>query len=111
MRATFFVDDLCLITPLRHEQGVRLFGEVVGAHQVPLATAVADCAKQAAEVTVDLVQVTYLSNSALATLVGLARALRPPQFLCLQAGPELRLPERLRERGWDQLPSLRLHEA
>lgn len=28
----FFVDDLCLIAPLRHEEGVRLYGEVVGAH-------------------------------------------------------------------------------
>ncbi|WP_394427405.1 hypothetical protein [Streptomyces sp. SGAir0957] len=108
MRTNFFVDDRCLITPLPREEGVRLYGEVVGAHQVPLATAVADCAKQAQEITVDLTQVAYLSNGALATLVGLARTLRPPQALCLLAPRELSLHLRLQARGWDQIDTLRL---
>lgn len=107
----FFVDDLCLITPLHHEEGVRLSGEVVGAHQVPLATAVADCARQAHEITVDLTQVRYLSSSALATLVGLARTLRPPQVLCIDAPPELRLAERCAHHGWDQVATLCLRRT
>ncbi|MFI0242986.1 STAS domain-containing protein [Streptomyces sp. NPDC016845] len=104
----FFVDDRCLITPLQREEGVRLFGEVVGAHQVPLATAVAECAQRAQEITVDLTAVDYLSNSALATLVGLARTLRPPQALVIVSQPALRLDLRLQERGWDGLDTLYL---
>ncbi|MEU6394755.1 hypothetical protein [Streptomyces sp. NPDC046939] len=104
----FFVDDLCLITPLQREEGVRLFGEVVGAHQVPLATAVASCAERAQEITVDLASVEYLSNSALATLVGLARTLRPPQTLVIVSSPALRLHLRLQQRGWDRLDTLEL---
>ncbi|MEU6394816.1 hypothetical protein [Streptomyces sp. NPDC046939] len=104
----FCVDDRCLITSLLREEGVRLFGEVVGAHQVPLATAVAECAQHAQKITVDLRLVEYLSNSALATLVGLARTMRPPQMLCLVAHPGLGLGVRLRQRGWDRLHTLRL---
>ncbi|GAA2348179.1 hypothetical protein OKJ48_44025 [Streptomyces kunmingensis] len=105
----YFVDDRLLITPLRHEEGVQLCGDVVGTHQVPLVTAVAQCAQRADEITVDLTRVAYLSNSGLAALVGFARTLRPPQYLYVTAGHELRLQQRLEERGWDQLDTLRLH--
>ncbi|MEV1027075.1 hypothetical protein [Streptomyces sp. NPDC050264] len=107
----YFIDDLLLITPLHHTDGVRLFGEVIGAHKVPLALAVTDYARTAAEITVDLTRVRYLSNSVVETLVALARSLSPPQRLRVLAGPELRLTERLKRHGWDQIDTLRLSGA
>lgn len=69
----------------------------------------AECAQRAAqEITVDLTAVDYLSDSALATLVGLARTLRPPQMLCIPAKPALRLHLSLQARGWDGYDTLRL---
>ncbi|MEU6394345.1 hypothetical protein [Streptomyces sp. NPDC046939] len=103
----YFVDDRLMITPLRHEKGVKLAGEVACTHQVPLASAIAQCAQRADEITVGLTRVGHLSDSGLVTLVGFARTLRPPQYLCLAADPELHLNKRLTERGWDQLDTLR----
>ncbi|MEU6394409.1 hypothetical protein [Streptomyces sp. NPDC046939] len=51
----------------------------VGAHQVPFATAAAECAQRASEITVGLAALGCLSNSALVTLVSLARTLRLQQ--------------------------------
>ncbi|WP_394437307.1 hypothetical protein [Streptomyces sp. SGAir0957] len=104
----FFVDNLLMITPMHHTDGVRLYGEVMGAHRIPLALAVTDCARTAQEITVDLTSVDYLSSGALQTLVAVARSLRAPQYLCIHAGPELRLAERCAQHGWDQLDTLRL---
>ncbi|MFJ8827819.1 hypothetical protein ACIREE_39565 [Streptomyces sp. NPDC102467] len=107
----YFIDDLLLITPLHHTDGVRLFGEVVGAHKAPLALAVTAYARTAGEITIDLTRVRYLSNSAVETLVVLARRLSPPQSLSVLAGPELRLDERLERHGWGQIGTLRLRAA
>ncbi|MGY0019370.1 STAS domain-containing protein [Streptomyces sp. cg35] len=104
----YFVDDLLLITPLHHAAGVRLFGEVVGAHKASLAVAVTEYSRTAEEITVDLTQVHYLANSALETLVALARSLTPPQHLRVLANPELAFQERLAAQGWDEIETLRL---
>ncbi|MFJ8824127.1 STAS domain-containing protein [Streptomyces sp. NPDC102467] len=104
----YFVDELLLITPLHRAAGVRLYGEVVGAHKASLAVAVTDYSRSAEEITVDLTQVRYLANSALETLVALARSLSPPQCLRVLAGPELRVGERLAAGGWDRIETLRL---
>lgn len=87
---------------------MRLYGEVVGAHKAPLTVAVAEHAQAAQEITVDLTRVGYLSNSVLETFVALARHLTPPQRLCLVAGPELALAERLAQHGWDEIDTLRV---
>ncbi|MFI7383947.1 STAS domain-containing protein [Streptomyces sp. NPDC049813] len=107
----YFVDELLLITPLRHVPGVRLSGELVGAHKAPLAVAVAEVARDAEEVTIDLTQVKYLANSALETIVALARNLTPPQYLKVLAAPELRVQERLAAAEWDRIETLRLSPA
>ncbi|MFD7291748.1 hypothetical protein ACFV9W_00540 [Streptomyces sp. NPDC059897] len=97
-----------MIAPLRQSAGVRLCGEVVGAHKAPLTVAVTEHAQNADEITVDLTRVGYLANSVLETFVALARHLNPPQCLCLVAGPELQLAERLAQRGWDEIDTLRV---
>ncbi|GAA2328873.1 hypothetical protein OKJ48_34905 [Streptomyces kunmingensis] len=107
----YFVDELLLITPLHHAAGVRLFGEVVGAHKAPLAVAVTEYSRAADEITVDLTQVQYLANSALETIVALARSLNPPQRLRVLAGPELRIKERLAAGEWDRIETLQLQAA
>ncbi|MFZ3572931.1 hypothetical protein ACOKM5_39010 [Streptomyces sp. BH097] len=104
----FFVDELLLIAPLRQSAGVRLYGEVVGAHKAPLTVAVTEHAQMTEEITVDLRRVDYLANSVLETFVALARHLNPPQCLCLVAGPELALAERLAQHGWDEIDTLRV---
>ncbi|MEV5607514.1 hypothetical protein [Streptomyces sp. NPDC052225] len=107
----YFIDDQLLITTLHHDDGVRLFGEVLGAHKAPLALAVTEYARTADEITVDLTRVDFLANGALETLVALARGLEPPQYLCLVAGAGLDLAERLATRGWDAIDTLRLRVA
>ncbi|MHB9757159.1 hypothetical protein ACYBSK_22530 [Streptomyces sp. BYX5S] len=107
-----FVDELLLVLPLQADKGVRLYGEVIGAHKAPLAIAVTEHAKAADdEITVDLTRVGYLANSALETFVALARKLTPPQSLRLLAGPELSLPERLERHGWDRIETLKVTSA
>ncbi|MFJ9037847.1 hypothetical protein ACIRF8_14800 [Streptomyces sp. NPDC102406] len=107
----YFVDDLLLIAPLHQRTGIRLFGEVIGAHKASLAVAVAECGRSAEEITVDLTQVDYLANGALETLVALARSLSGEQCLRVLAAPELRVRERLSARGWDRIETLRLIAA
>ncbi|WP_394429354.1 hypothetical protein [Streptomyces sp. SGAir0957] len=106
MRNNYFVDELLLITPLHKQAGVRLFGQVVGAHKASLAVAVAEHSRTHDEVTVDLTQVNYLANGALETLVALARSLTPPQRLRVLTCPGLRVQERLAAEGWDQIDTL-----
>ncbi|MET9497052.1 hypothetical protein [Streptomyces sp. NPDC006552] len=107
----YFVDERLLITPLRHTPGVRLCGEIVGAHKAPLAVAVAEAGREAEAITVDLAQVKYLANGALETLVALARNLTPPQYLHVLAAPGLRVHERLAAAEWDRIETLRLSPA
>ncbi|MFJ8826607.1 STAS domain-containing protein [Streptomyces sp. NPDC102467] len=104
----YFVDELLLIAPLHHPVGVRLFGEVVGAHKGPLSRAVAEQTRATDEITVDLTRVHYLANSALETLVALAQTLHPPQRLHILACPELEVRQRLAAHAWDQAETLRL---
>ncbi|MFF3493088.1 hypothetical protein ACFYWS_17195 [Streptomyces sp. NPDC002795] len=104
----YFADEHLLIIPLRDVAGLRLYGEVVGAHRALLTVAVTEHAKSGDEITVDLTRVDYLANSVLETLVALALSLTPPKRLCLLAPPELGLAERLEHHGWDQIDTLRL---
>lgn len=109
----YFADDRLLILPTTRGPGVWLCGEVYGAHRPSLAVAVSVARQHApgGEITVDLTGVGYLANSALETLVALARQLIPPQCLVVRAAGELGLGERIAARGWDQLETLRLEEA
>ncbi|WP_221348225.1 STAS domain-containing protein [Streptomyces beigongshangae] len=107
----YFADDLMFITPLSHEPGIKLFGEVTGAHEIPLSLALLSCRRQHENVTVDLTGVHYLSRSALETLVAAARSLPPPGCLTLRARPELDLPGRFASHGWHETRSLQLSEA
>ncbi|GGZ20952.1 hypothetical protein [Streptomyces poonensis] len=106
-----FIDDLMFITPLGHPPGIRLVGQVIGVHKIPLALALRSCRRQNGDVTVDLTGVHCLSRSSLETLVDAARTLPPPLRLILRARPALGLQERLAARGWHQLESLQLSEA
>lgn len=92
---------------------MRLCGEVYAAHRRPLAVAVAEAGQDAPthEISVDLTGVGYLANSALETLVALARLLVPPQHLLVRAAPELGLGERIAARGWHQIETLHLVEV
>ncbi|GGV73237.1 hypothetical protein GCM10010277_86890 [Streptomyces longisporoflavus] len=107
---SYFSDDSLLIVPSGGFEGVRLFGEVLGSHKGALAVTLADQRRTTQEITVDLTGVRYLANSALETLVALANGLRPPQHLLIRATPELALRDRLAERGWDEIETLRLIE-
>ncbi|MEU6394811.1 hypothetical protein [Streptomyces sp. NPDC046939] len=104
----FLADHLCMITPLRRQEKVRRSGEATGRHQAPLTPPAAGSAERANEITVDLTGVDDLSHDALAALIALARALHPPQTLCLVARPRLLLHLRLRQRGWEESAALRL---
>ncbi|MGC5561781.1 hypothetical protein ACPYPG_02910 [Streptomyces sp. FR-108] len=106
--STSFGDDLMFIQPLIREPGIRLYGQVMGAHKVPLNLALLACRRHHKDITVDLTHVDHLSRSALETLVGAARTLPPPVRLTLRAHPELGLAERLAEHGWHETQSLRL---
>ncbi|WP_328494741.1 hypothetical protein OHS59_19815 [Streptomyces sp. NBC_00414] len=106
----YFIDDLMFIQPLGHEPGIKLYGQVMGVHQIPLTLALQSCRRQHQDVTVDLTGVHYLSQSALETLVSAADTLPPPGRLTLRAGPELDLPGRLASRGWHETQSLQLAE-
>ncbi|MGW7080092.1 STAS domain-containing protein [Streptomyces sp. NPDC054866] len=104
----FFADDLLLIVPAPHTEGVCVFGEVLGAHKGALAMALNEQRQTAQEITIDLTGVHYLANSALEILVALAKNLQPPQRLLVRAAPELAIQERLTARGWDGIATLRL---
>lgn len=106
----YYVDEFLLIMPATSGTGVRLCGEVYAAHSGPLALAVTRASHSAPtnEITVDLTGVGYLANSALETLIALARQLHPPQHLLVRAAPALGLAERLADRGWERLETLRL---
>ncbi|MFD7819244.1 STAS domain-containing protein [Streptomyces sp. NPDC059785] len=106
----YFIDDLMIITPLGHAPGIRLFGQVTGAHAVPLTRALIRCRGQHKDVTVDLTGIDYLSHSALETLVDAARDLPSSLHLTLRARPELRLAARFAARGWHEIPGLHLSE-
>lgn len=107
----YFADDLMFITPLVYEPGIKLYGQVMGAHKIPLNLALLACRRQHKDITVDLTGVHYLSQSALETLVGAARTLPPPGRLILRARPDLDLPGRIAARGWHETQSLQLAEA
>ncbi|MBO1333615.1 hypothetical protein [Streptomyces sp. VRA16 Mangrove soil] len=104
----YYVDDLVLITPVQHPAGVRLIGRLIGAHKVPLTQAVQEQSRGCREVVVDLTGVDYLANSALETLVAVARTLGPPRCLDVRAPARLGLGERLTGHGWDGVETLRL---
>lgn len=104
-----FADHLCLITPLHTHKPGPPAGELVGQHPVLAAAGAAASARRVDEITVDLTGVDYLSNDALAALVGLARTLHLPQRLCLVARPRLLLHLRLPQYGGDEIATLRLH--
>ena len=107
----YFADDLMFITPLVHEPGIKLFGDVMRAHEFPLNLALLGCCRQHRSVTVDLTNVHYLSPSALETLVDAARTLPAQGRLTLRARPELDLRGRFAARGWHESHSLQLCEA
>ncbi|MBQ0850631.1 hypothetical protein ACFU9Y_15870 [Streptomyces sp. NPDC057621] len=109
--STSFGDDLLLIHPLILEPGIKLYGQVMGAHKIPLNLALLACRRQASDITVDLTHVDYLSQSALETLVGAARTLPAPAHLTLRAQPRLGLAQRLADHGWHQTQSLHLAAA
>lgn len=102
----YYADDLLIIASTI--TGVRLFGEVIGAHKGPLLVALARQRRNTEEITVDLSGVHYLSNSALETLVAIANCLRPPQHLLLRSYDGLGLQERLTAAGWERIETLRL---
>ncbi|MEW2571861.1 hypothetical protein [Streptomyces sp. NPDC047070] len=106
--STSFGDDLLVIQPLISEPGIKLYGQVMGAHKIPLNLALLACRRQAKDITVDLTHVDYLSQSALETLVGTARTLPAPAHLTLRSHPDLHLAERLTDHGWHQTQSLKL---
>ncbi|MFF3485698.1 hypothetical protein ACFYXC_20845 [Streptomyces sp. NPDC002701] len=107
----YFADDLMFIMPLGPEPGIKLYGQVMGAHKIPLHLALLACRRRHRDVTVDLTGLHYLSQSALETLVGAARTLPPPLRLTLRAGPDLDLPGRLAAHGWHETQSLQLSDA
>ncbi|GGZ38133.1 hypothetical protein [Streptomyces poonensis] len=107
----YFIDDFMFITPLAHGPGIRLVGQVLRVHKIPLLLALMSCRRQDKDVTVDLTGVHYLSPSALEILVCAARGLPPDLCLTLWARPALGLQERLAARGWHEMESLRLSEA
>ncbi|MEU6676318.1 hypothetical protein [Streptomyces sp. NPDC046853] len=108
---SYFNDDSLLIVPAGTSAGVRLFGEVLGAHKGALTVALTDQRRVTHEITIDLRGVHYLANSALEILVALAHNLRPPQCLLIRSDPALALRERLAEHGWDDIETLQLVET
>ncbi|MEU7260937.1 hypothetical protein AB0B21_34800 [Streptomyces rimosus] len=109
--ASYFIDDFLFITPFGHEPGIRLFGQVSGAHRAPLTLALLSCRTDHEDVTIDLTGVHHISQSALETLVGVSRSLYPPLRLILRARPELELYGRLAARGWHEMEGLHLSEV
>ncbi|BCL28666.1 hypothetical protein ACFFS2_04455 [Streptomyces aurantiacus] len=108
--STYFADDLMFIQPLIDEPGIKLYGQVMGIHKIPLNLALQACRRQHQNITIDLTRVDHLSRSALETLVGAARSLPPSVRLTLRARPELDLPGRLTAHGWHETQSLHLAE-
>ncbi|MFF3484212.1 hypothetical protein ACFYXC_13165 [Streptomyces sp. NPDC002701] len=105
---SYFIDGLAFITPLDYEPGIKLSGQVMAQHRIPLNLALLACHRQHHDVTVDLTDVHYLSESALDILVTTAHTLPPPGSLTLTAPPELNIPERLAAHGWPPTTNLRL---
>ncbi|MEU5773276.1 hypothetical protein ABZ819_08210 [Streptomyces venezuelae] len=106
-----FADELLLMMPLFDAPGVRLRGEVTGAHCGPLALALTDAAVRTDEVVLDLTDVQFVSNSILEVLTILAHRFTPPRHLLVKAGADLRLRERTTAYGWEQIATVRLEEA
>ncbi|MEV8321517.1 hypothetical protein AB0Q95_45995 [Streptomyces sp. NPDC059900] len=107
----YFADELLLMLPLAESPGVCLRGEVLGAHQGPLAVALTDELARTDVIILDLTGVSFVSNSVLQTLTLFACRLSPPQCLLVKAGAELGLGERGDAYGWDQIATLSLIEA
>ncbi|WP_306337305.1 hypothetical protein [Streptomyces sp. KL118A] len=111
MMRGYFADELLLMMPLFNAPGVRLWGEVTGAHCGPLALALTDAAARTDEIVLDLTDVQFVSNSILEILTVLARRFTPPRSLLVKAGAGLRLRERTTVYGWEQLATVRLEET